>query len=313
MNKKAVEKHLKTKHEDFLKSITDEKVRNLVAKNSIITGGSIASLLMGEPVSDYDYYFTDIETVQAVAEYYVYQFNMSTVHKSLKMGKPEVKVKDDRVRIFIKSAGVVSEDTDSARYEYFEGRPDEEGDAWLSESMQNVISDADTIDSKKLEKETKGKRYRPIFLTDNAITLSNKVQLVVRFYGTPQEIHHNFDFVHCTNYWTSKDSKLTLSPDAMESILGRELRYVGSVYPVSTIIRMRKFFRKGWWMNAGQILKAILQVSQLDLTNPHVLEDQLTGVDTYYFYDLVKRLKEAQDKDAKIDYAYVTTLIDKMF
>lgn len=312
MNKRTVERVLREKHEDFLKSIGTKEVRDLVEKNSIITGGSIVSLLMGEKVSDFDYYFTDLDTVKAVAHYYVDLFNTARVKKSNKTDRPEVKIENGRVRIRIQSAGMVGEDTDEARYEYFEGRPDEEGDAYITDSMTRVVEEADKIDSDLLETETKAK-YRPIFLTDNAITLSGRVQLVMRFYGEPSEIHKNFDFVHCTNYWTSKDKKLVLQPDAMESILGKELRYFGSLYPVCSVIRMRKFLRKGWWINAGQILKMLLQVSELNLTDTKVLEDQLTGVDTFYFFDLIKRLKEMQSKDKPVDTAYITTLIDRMF
>ena len=48
MNRKIITKVLTNKHEDFVKSITDESVRKLVKENSIITGGSIVSLLLNE-------------------------------------------------------------------------------------------------------------------------------------------------------------------------------------------------------------------------------------------------------------------------
>ena len=61
MNRKTINKILTKKHEDFLSSITNEEVKKLIDKNSIITGGSIVSLLLNEKVNDYDYYFTDKE------------------------------------------------------------------------------------------------------------------------------------------------------------------------------------------------------------------------------------------------------------
>nr|MCU0343906.1 T9SS type A sorting domain-containing protein [Ignavibacterium sp.] len=45
------------------------------------------------------------------------------------------------------------------------------------------------------------KKYRPVFISENAITLSDKVQLVIRFYGTPAEIHDNYDYAHCMCYF----------------------------------------------------------------------------------------------------------------
>jgi len=71
VNRRLIEKILTDKHQKFVASIEDPKVRDLVDKNSIITGGSIVSLLLKEKVNDYDYYFRDIETVKAVANYYI--------------------------------------------------------------------------------------------------------------------------------------------------------------------------------------------------------------------------------------------------
>src|SRR3546814_17023564 len=137
--------------------------------------------------------------------------------------------------------------------------------------------------------ETSDPTYRPVFMSTNAITLSDKIQIVLRFYGEADAIHENYDFVHCTNYWTSKDANLTLRQPALESLLCKELRYVGSKYPVCSVIRLRKFIRRGWVINAGQILKMMMQVSELDLTNPAVLQDQLTGVDSAYFIEQIGR------------------------
>ena len=50
--------------------------------------------------------------------------------------------------------------------------------------------------------ETDSKKYYPIYFSPNAISLSDQVQIVVRFHGTPEEIHSTFDFVHATNYFT---------------------------------------------------------------------------------------------------------------
>src|SRR5690606_25046051 len=153
--------------------------------------------------------------------------------------------------------------------------------------------------------------YRPVFMSTNAITLSHRVQIVMRFYGEPDTIHENYDFVHCTNYWKSWDNELVLRQPALEALLARELRYVGSKYPICSIIRLRKFIHRGWTINAGQILKMAMQVSELDLKDPAVLEDQLTGVDSAYFIQLMAKLKEHDPE--KVNAAYLVEIIDRMF
>ena len=91
----------------------------------------------------------------------------------------------------------------------------------------------------------------------------------------------------------------------------KELRYVGSKYPICSLVRVRKFVGRGWRINAGQILKMAMQISELDLTSVEVLEDQLTGVDTAYFVQLMDKMKEKDP--AKVDTAYLVELIDKIF
>jgi len=331
MNVNRVTKILNQVHRELLDSIKDEEIKKLIKRDSIITGGSITSLLINEKVKDFDLYFTNKETTLAVAKYYVNQFNARNENKfNSKMQPPIVYTQKDgnttdgenfdRIRIKIKSAGIIGENTKPQEYEYFESGEDREGESFVLDSMKELIEEADKLDGnlidayENLGNKDIGDKYRPIFITDNAITLSGRIQLVIRFFGTPEEIHKNFDYVHCTNYWTSKDKKLTLNQDALQSILTKELKYVGSKYPLCSVVRLRKFVRKGWIINAGQILKICMQISKLDLENIAVLEEQLTGVDTAYFHDMINRLKKKQENDGRlIETAYVVSIIDKLF
>ncbi len=295
MNKKLVAKTLKKQHKAFIESITDDKVKELVDKNGIITGGSIVSLLLNDPVNDYDYYFRNKETVIAVAGYYAEKFHETHPH----MQKPIVVVKDDRVTMVIASDGIVA---------------DEDAMRAMRAMRIGDVEDADETPATELEPEDKPK-YRPVFISANAITLSDKVQLVLRFYGDPDEIHKNYDFIHCTNYWTSDDGKLTLQQAALESILCKQLHYTGSLYPVCSVIRTRKFLKQGWHINAGQFLKMCFQISKLDLTDISVLEDQLTGVDALYFSQVIHYCRDRKEKDASFEVTtpYLVSIIDRIF
>ena len=105
--------------------------------------------------------------------------------------------------------------------------------------------------------------------------------------------------------------KLVLQQEALETLLTKELRYIGSRYPVCSVTRIRKFIQRGWTINAGQILKMCMQISELDLTDPKVLEDQLTGVDSAYFIQVIRAVKEKDPE--KINAAYLVEIIDRMF
>ena len=313
MKAKTIKSVLRRKVDDWLSSIEDEELRKRCKSDTIVTGGSIASMLLGEKVNDYDLYFTNMETVRLVAEYYVERFK-SERHSGIPV-KIYVDSTGDRVKIVAKSVGVASEEGTEEPYRYFEGRPSDEAGEYVSRVMDDPgeIEDTleETVESLVDEESSDKPRYRPVFLSSNAITLSHRVQIVLRFYGDADKIHENYDFVHCTNYWESKSGDLTLRQPALESLLARELRYVGSRYPICSLVRMRKFIRRGWTINAGQILKMVWQVNELDLKSVSVLEDQLTGVDVAYFAQLVSKLIERDPE--KVNSAYLVEIIDRMF
>ena len=283
MNDKTIKGILSRKFDEFVESIEDEQVRESVSKNSIITGGSIASMLLGEKVNDYDIYFTNKETVLLVCKYYLKWFQEKL--SGFWIDGTEVQDKDGRIKIHIPSSGVLS-----------------------------VFGDLINPDEEQEEEENdERKKYVPVFITSNAITLSGKVQLVIRFYGNAEEIHKNYDFVHCTNYWTSKGSELCLNNQALRSLLSKNLVYQGSLYPICSLFRIRKFIQRGWKCNAGQILKACLQVAELDLTDINVLDEQLIGVDTTYFQQIIRILRTQKEKDKNITSSYIYELVNRMF
>lgn len=310
MKKKTIQHVINKKFDDWLSSITDDKVKKLVEANSIVTGGCIASMLLKESVNDFDVYFTNKETVKAVAEYYVSQWNTSNggdgyvldgavinERNEKSQGGVALNMTPERIKIIFESTGVAKENDaidDTAELEEWpEGK-------------------AEVPDESK-------PKFRPIYLSCNAITLSHKIQIVIRFYGDPDDIHQHYDYVHCTNYWLSKTREVTLKQPALESLLARELRYIGSKYPLASVIRTRKFIKRGWTINAGQYLKMAFQISALNLTNISVLEDQLTGVDVVYFNHLINALQahadkqKEQGKEFNLEYSYLATIIDKIF
>ena len=299
MKAKTIRRVLEAKVKDWVGSIDDPAVAKAVKENSIITGGAIASMLLQERVNDYDVYFKTETAARVVAKYYVDKYVAAHSPKIV----PEVKVLDGRIQIVVKSSGMASEETDDSSYKYFEQLPEDniESEEYVDPVEANLEEAVEGDD---------GEKYRPVFMSSNAITLSNKIQIIIRFYGSPDEIHANYDFAHCTSWWSSWDGHLELRPAAMEALLARELRYQGSKYPLCSIIRTRKFIKRGFSINAGQYLKMCMQLSELNLTDVKVLEDQLTGVDVAYFYQVIAYLR---DSKKAFDAAYICEIVDKIF
>jgi len=306
----VIKKILANKIDKWLESIVDDNVRKVAKENCIITGGSITSLLLGEKPNDYDIYFKTKEATLIIAQYYTKLFNDNRgklATKALHSCNPRVEEKvitnikgeeENRVLVYIKSAGIAGEKQDE--YAYFEGYNEVESDIFLSSAFDMATELAEDLKPK----------YKPVFFSQNAITLSDKVQLIIRFYGDPMDLHRNFDFVHATCWYYRNLDYLELPKEALEATLSKSLIYMGSLYPIASIFRIRKFLSRGWRITAGQLLKIIYQLPSVDLTNIEVLQEQLMGVDAAYMHQLIQRL---QNDGQRIDEAYLAKLIDEIF
>lgn len=289
--RKTIVQAITEKMDEWLKTIDDETLRADVEQNYIVTGGCITSMLVGDTVNDYDVYFRNVDVAKSVADYYLKAYVTTA-----KISEIEARVKGDGVSIMVKSAGILSEGQEGEGgldgYQYFESLPPSQAREYLRYQ-------------KKAEAE---KGYTAQFITSNAISLNNDVQLILRFTGEPDEIHKNYDFVHATNWFTKHDG-LTLRPEAMEATLARELKYVGSRYPICSMFRLKKFIRRGWTITAGEMLKIAWDINALDLSDRNTFYDQLCGVDAAYFHEIISALKGTEN----IDRTYLFELINRVF
>lgn len=299
---RTIEKIIKGKVNHWINSVvkletddTDEvknqknKLRAELQESYIVTGGAITSMLQGYEPNDFDIYFNNVDTAVKVADHYLKQ--IKTTDKVSQVYAQAVETR--RVRIVIKSAGIATEQTNNTQYEYFE--------------MLSVQQMREYFEKLEVVKEDT-KDYKILNMNTNAITLSNDVQLILRFVGPPEEIHKNYDFVHCTNYYTEKTG-LVVNEDALLSTMSKELRYVGSVYPICSMFRIKKFIRRGWTINAGEMLKIAWDISKLNLSDMAVLQDQLVGVDAAYFHQMLDALKTKGD----ISRTYLFEVVNRVF
>lgn len=303
MQVKTIKKTIETKLNAWLETITDEKLKQDVKNNVLVSGGSITSLLVGETVNDYDIYLQDRSVLLRLTHYYVDPIEDAHVwdghqkEKMLSEYKGNATTDDnyyicslrnlqpDQVKIFIDNSSMGGMKIQTALEEAKEGDP-----------VKEV------------------KPYRLSFLSPNAMSLTDDIQIVVRFHGEPKEIHKTFDFIHATNYFTFKSGVVTNIP-ALHSIMSRQLVYQGSLYPLTSVIRAKKFIKRNWNIHAGEYLKMIFQISLLDLKNLDVLEEQLVGIDVAYFAVLISALRKhkASEPNFEINAEYMNTLVDRIF
>ena len=318
--KKTIRKILRNRIDQLIATVDDETVQTAMKRDTLITGGCITSMLLGEKINDFDVYFRTMETARLVAEYYVKRFNDN---RTIPVGgvkyTPEVRLetrpnikgeKENRIIIFMKSAGVAGEE--QTDYHYFEHGPEDNHEEFLDTAMDIAEPSIEAVQELHQEIKEAKKKYKPVFLTDNAISLSDKMQLIIRFYGEPDEIHRNFDFIHCTGVYDYRANSVSYSPEMMESLLTKRLLYSGSLYPIASLLRIRKFINRGWSISAGQMLKIVSQLNRVDLGDINILKEQLMGVDVAYMHELISELSKVETH-TRVDETYLANLLDKIF
>ena len=298
MQKKTIQRVITNKLTEWLETITDENLRENVKNNLLVSGGSIASMFLNEKVNDYDIYIQDINVLYELAEYYL----------------PN-RVLDGRKRDSLILGHYISKfGSEKEAKNRFENDLTDD----LSEytvRLKNLHSNQIKLDvvssgeNFKVDMENEN-LYQLKFVSQNAISLTDDIQIVTRFSGTPEEIHETFDFIHATNYFTFKDGLVTNLP-AMESLISKDLKYQGSHYPLTSIIRIKKFLKRNWTINAGELLKIMFQISEYNLKDVEVLEEQLIGVDIAYFDKLIDIIRGVPSN--KITPNYLNTIIDRVF
>lgn len=294
MNSKNIAKALNKKLQNWVDTIEDKEVVKAIKNDALITGGALVSLLNGEKPNDYDVYFKTLESCQKVAQYYADMWNEMHPDKS----KVDIKIENDRVQCFIKSDGAVMEDEETGI--------DDNTEPYTTENEEEPTQPNPEIEKPK---------YRPRYFSTNAISLSDGIQIVIRFWGDVDKIHENYDFEHCKCSYDWENNKVDLPTKALECIINKELYYSGSKYPLCSIIRTRKFINRGWSINAGQYVKMALQLNELNLKDLNVFKEQLVGVDSAYFSQAINAIAKKQEEDPnfKIDNTYLFEIINRIF
>jgi hypothetical protein len=295
MKRKTIERIIVKKLNAWLDTIDDVTLRDDVRENLVLSGGSITSMFLQEDVNDFDIYIQNINVCERLAQYYCKADGIEVLNGNLKDIYLE-QLPEDELYVDTEWGQNMSAEAIIIKSLHY-------GQIKLNITGAGIQSSAVT-------KEIELKEYHPVFFSQNAISLSNDIQIVIRFTGTVEEIHRSYDFVHATNYYTFKEGLVT-NTKALECILTKELKYQGSLYPLTSVIRMKKFIARKWTMNAGEVLKMLYQVSELDLKDPVVLEEQLVGVDIAYFSLLIDAIRNVDPK--KLDSSYINKLIDKIF
>ncbi len=306
---RTIKKIIRGKLRAWMNTIDDVELKAAISKDVIVTGGAIASMLLGEEVKDFDIYFRTQETALLVANHYTKIFaedykkrNGSEI--TFIVGVDEIKnlhgfaenvvrIKGDRRN------GAFIANTDTGLLP----------DAEEAEAAAIILAEEGKETEQQVLENNSTRKYFPVYISENAVTLSNKIQLVMRFTGNAEEIHENYDFIHCMNVYDYDADELHLNPKALESLMSKTLYYSGSLYPLCSMFRAKKFIERGWRISAGELLKIMFQTSKIDFNDVEQLREQLVGIDALYFHNLIRLLESAKQKGQTV----IVRCIDEIF
>lgn len=255
-----------------------------VSNSYIVTGGAIASMLLDEEPKDYDVYFSDVQVCKELANHYVKQFQNKTSKQT--------------------SVNIIG-NSNSVKIEMMTGmEPGIRTPISMQPKFENFIGDPSD-----LKKNHPQNSYIPLLITANAITLSDDLQIITRFVGNAEFIHSNFDFLHAMNYF-SQEAKLQLTNISLECIREKQLKYCNSQFPIAAIIRLKKFIKRGWNINAGEIFKICWDIAHLNLDDPETLKNQITG---FYGREFISLLNEMDQLNYEMTREKLANIVSRLF
>lgn len=297
---KAIKSICRNKIDDLCKYIYkfDVDLSIELKKHCFVSGGAITSLLIGENPNDFDIYIDDVNVLEKICFFYTNQWNNN--HKMKKTFNIIKHIEDNQqyVEIQVQSSGIVKdEDIDM----------DEQVDEY------NVIPSEIIDDIDNIKEQTK--EYKIKYITSNALSLTNDIQIVCRFCGKPSEIFKNYDFIHTMQAYVRFNDELLLNTKSLTSIMSKRLEYNGSLFPICSLFRMRKFIQRGWTISSMEILKIAYQISKLDLDNIEILKGQLIGCDYFYMLSFCNALQKWREENPDIEFnsEYMFELIENVF
>lgn len=127
------------------------------------------------------------------------------------------------------------------------------------------------------------------FETTNCVTIEAngvKIQLCKYNYPTMAQLVESFDFAHVQIAYDIFTQGVTYTEQAKEAYISRTTTFTGSEYPLSSLIRLNKYYERGYIQGRGLIgevlliFKAIVERGFKDYED---FKDQLNAIDLNFF------------------------------
>lgn len=303
----------------------DEDLAEALSQGMYFAGGCLASLLGGDKVNDFDMYFTSRELALRFIDAYRERYSVAAfsvpgyVRRQIKPESAPQPAATD-TEIIADNVGTVGKPNnylvllDWTNWCRCRTKGKAEADSGDDDANDDVAIEGLYHDV-AISNDKDG--CRPTLVSPNAISLANRMQVVTCVTGPPEELLQDFDFSHCRiayrpmtvpGHAHSGDrvrQAFTFEEDTLRALLAKELVVKSASRPLCSLVRMRKFIKRGYRINAGNIMLLAMAFKKLDLRDVNVLREQLLAVDAAYFWGLLRALDPeklaVQDGDVTVD------------
>jgi hypothetical protein len=130
----------------------------------------------------------------------------------------------------------------------------------------------------------------------------------------PKDIIKQFDYTVCMGAYDFDTSTFVLDDNFLEHIARKELYYnVNGKYPLSSLFRLKKYFKKDYRISGVEIIKLGLAINNLHMKDYRDLKVQLQGIDTLFLQELTDKLMTPEYAEKKYDFNEFMGMINEYF
>jgi hypothetical protein len=190
---------------------------------------------------------------------------------------------------------------------------------------REFISDYDiyfknTIDLDSFESGLKELDFELAFSSDTAKSYKKnniKIQVIIMpelIKENPKDIIDQFDYSVCMGAYDFDTQSFFLADSFLEHVARKELYYnVNCKYPLSSMFRLKKYFKKGYTISGSEIIKLGLAVNNLKMKDYRDLKVQLQGIDTLFLKELTDKLMTPEYAEKSYDFNEFMGMITEYF
>lgn len=283
---------------EISKNINEEWIK----ENCYIAGGACVSNFTGLPINDVDLYFKTKEAMIYFLEqtgYDEYYFKKNDelwqsiyyFYEYLQEDEYNTEINDIKYKLIRKLENINNEKIciyniyEKGFYKETITKPLLEKQKWLFENDYIFV----------LRQRSHFEVNSDTFLGNKSITIKIKTargnlkyQFILRFYGEPEEVmDKTFDFQHCKIAFDLKNRKYIANQDTFECLAKKQIKYINSFYPISSLNRLFKYKSRGFTYTNDEFIKIIKDIHNVNVDNKYILEDQLVGYYEDFDYNVV--------------------------